>query len=158
MEEKKIIEKYLLNLLARKDYSIKQLQHKCELKKFNSIYFNEVINEFISKNYISEARYINSFIKSEFRKGRSPKFISQSLLEQNIQLSPSEILNYLDDDVNVYQEIQAILERKFKQVDTAKLKIDYHYKAKTYQKLMRMAASKGFTFSEAQIMIRELLD
>jgi SOS response regulatory protein OraA/RecX len=158
MEEKKEIEKYLLRLLARKDYSVNQLKQKCLLKKYSSHITEEVINSFKDRSYICEERYARSYIKAQFKMGRSIKLIAQELHKQDIHIAPNQIINYLENTADAYQEIRMLLKRKLKNIDTNLITNDYQYRAKNYQKLMRMAASRGFSFSEAQFLVNELLD
>ena len=101
----------------------------------------DLLQELISKNYLSNTRYAEVYILSRARKGYGPNYIKQALRQEG--LSPDliqQVLNHLEDnnpEINWAEISVKILNKKFKNLDLK----DY----KNFQKAQRFLYSRGFS-------------
>ncbi|TNH19584.1 regulatory protein RecX, partial [Testudinibacter sp. TR-2022] len=70
---------YLLNLLARRDYSVYEIQQKMRAKAFSEAEIETVIEHCQHKGWQSDQRFCQHFVLVRSRKGYGPLRIRQEL-------------------------------------------------------------------------------
>jgi len=100
----------------------------------------DLLQELISKNYLSNTRYAEAYILSRARKGYGPNYIKQALRQEGLsQDLIQQVLNNLEEsnpEINWAEISLKILNKKFKNLDLK----DY----KNWQKAQRFLYSRGF--------------
>ncbi|MED7819546.1 MULTISPECIES: regulatory protein RecX [unclassified Francisella] len=142
---------YLLYLLAKQDYSRKQLSDK--LYNRDNISPQEIeslLDEFEKNKWLSDQRFANVFVGSELSKLRGKKRIINTAVYQK-GLSQELVLSILDDqDVDWFELCKKCLQKKYK--DIKQVRSDFKLK----QKAMNYLAYNGFNFDEIDFAINEL--
>ncbi len=134
---------YLLYLLAKQDYSRKQLSEK--LFKRANIFPDEIetiLDEFEAHKWLSDERFARVYIQSEINKFRGRKRIQNAAIYQK-GLSQDLVEQCIDElDIDWYDLCYKCLTKKYK--DLEKLKSDFKLK----QKAINYLAYNGFSFDE----------
>lgn len=142
---------YLFYLLAKQDYSRKQLSDK--LYNRDNISPQEIeslLDEFENNRWLSDQRFANVFVGSELSKLRGKKRIINTAVYQK-GLSQELVLSILDDqDVDWFELCKKCLQKKYK--DIKQVRSDFKLK----QKAMNYLAYNGFNFDEIDFAINEL--
>ncbi|TNH01462.1 recombination regulator RecX [Testudinibacter sp. TR-2022] len=76
---------YLLNLLARRDYSVYEIQQKMRAKAFSEAEIETVIEHCQLKGWQSDQRFCQHFLLARSRKGYGPLRIRQELQQKGIE-------------------------------------------------------------------------
>lgn len=129
-------------ICSKKEYSpfdIEQKLYKINLSKDK---ISNIINQLKNNNYLSEERYIRSFIKDKLlinKWGR--KKIEMHLFQKQLpkQIVDKVFLEYTDEEL--INSLKPILEKKWK---TIKGESDYEKKGK----LIRYALGRGFAMKD----------
>lgn len=140
---------YLLYLLAKQDYSRKQLSDK--LHQRDNISTDEIeslLNEFEKNNWLSDERFARVFVTSEVTKLRGRKRIINTAVYQK-GLSQGLIAEYLEqENIDWFDLCQRCLHKKYK--DISVLQKDFKLK----QKAMNYLAYNGFSFDEINFAVK----
>lgn len=87
-----------LNLLARREHSVLELQHKLARRGFASAMVNVVLDQLVAEDLLNETRYAEVYAHHRVDKGYGPLRIRQELRERGVEDAiVSAILAELDD-------------------------------------------------------------
>lgn len=127
---------YLINLLARRDYSEYEIRHKMQLKGFSDNDIDQALYHCQQRNWQSDYRFCENYLLSRVRKGYGLKRIQQELRLKGIN---HQILSQVleEQDFNWQELAIACLEKKFP--DYAKVN-----DLKLKQKIWRYMSNHGF--------------
>ena len=141
---------YLLYLLAKQDYSRKQLSDKLHNRdNISSQQIESLLDEFEKNKWLSDERFANVFITSELAKLRGKKRIINTAVYQK-GLSHELVLNILEEqNIDWFELCQKCLQKKYKDIKV--LQSDFKLK----QKAMNYLAYNGFSFDEIDFAINE---
>lgn len=138
------IKSYIYRLLARREYSVSQLQQKLLQKGYLDEDVQKVINEFIASGTISDRRYTESLIRYRQSQGYGPLRVRQELQSRGI---PQEMIeDHLDITDNAwFLEISRVWRKKFKGQYPATLK--------DRGKQIRFLQYRGFTHAQIEAVL-----
>ncbi|ASG67141.1 RecX family transcriptional regulator [Francisella halioticida] len=141
---------YLLYLLAKQDYSRKQLFDKLHNRdNISSQQIESLLDEFEKNKWLSDQRFASVFITSELLKLRGKKRIINTAVYQK-GLSQELIINTLEEQsIDWFELCQRRLQKKYK--DVKFLQSDFKLK----QKAMSYLTYNGFSFDEIDFAINE---
>ena len=143
---------YLLSLLAKQDYSSKQLSDK--LHKRGNISSEEIetlLNEFQQNKWLSDQRFAENFIISEVSKLRGKKKIINTAIYQK-GLSQELIEDSLEKaDIDWFELCEKALAKKYHDIE--KLQSD----AKLKQKAINYLLYNGFSIDEIKEAINKTM-
>lgn len=127
--------------LAYREHSTSELAQKLQARHYPPEEINEVIQELCEMNYLNEARFIESFIRSKANKLIGPLRIKQELLQKGItqNISQQALDHY---DIDWFELARKAKEKKF----NLQWAEDYHTKAKQIRHLQ----SRGFDYDQIQ--------
>lgn len=135
-DNKKLIRRAALNLLARRDYTEHEIKRKLIFKGYTSTDVEMVVADLIQAGLVNNIRFAENYIYSRRRKGYGPIRISVEL--QNSGVSEDVIAELIKITDNAwFSEIRKVWQKYFK----GKLPIDYKDRAKQ----MRFLQYRGFT-------------
>ncbi len=131
----KSIKSYALKFLSKRDYAYLELYNKLKKYSDDEIVIKNVLDELSTKGWLSEERYINSYISFKSQK-YSLSRIRNTLIGKtcNPKLVEQEISKH---DLNEYDVAFKLWQRKFGVVSS-------DLKEKSRQ--VRFLANKGFNF------------
>lgn len=134
---------YILYLLSKQDYSRKQLTDKLYKRaNISDQEIEDLLNDFENRKWLSDERFVYSFIQSEVAKLRGKKRIINAAVYQK-GLSLELVEDYLDNlEVDWFDQCQKCLNKKYK--DISKIQKD----PKLKQKAINYLAYNGFNFDE----------
>ena len=69
------IKKKAFSLLARREHGVEELRTKLSLKAYNVVLIDDVITEFVTEDYLSDARYVEMMFRYHFGRGQGPRKI-----------------------------------------------------------------------------------
>ena len=130
-----------MRVLAMREHSIYELTNKLSEKALSQDVLNEVLDELIANNYVSDERFAESYIRSRANRGFGPikiraelnkKGISNQLISDHLDVSSAI---WLDNARDQYQ-------KKY----TDRAIADY----KVWTKRARFMQSRGFTAEQIQ--------
>lgn len=128
--------RYCIDLLARREYSRKELQDKMINKQFCSTDIEQVLEHCQQKNWQSDRRFCENFINSRYHRSYGPLRITFELKQKGIsELLYREIMEELD--INWQESASALLHKKFPQYTR-------NSDIKLKQKAYRYMANRGF--------------
>lgn len=141
MEEQDLKKKavnYVIGLISKKEYAVSDIKSKLE-KKYDNETIEFVINYCIDKNYISDERYAEAFIRYRVNNFYGPVKIKYELLIKKIQ--ESLIDRIMDEyEIDFVKNARIMLEKKYSIDEISNIKV----RSKAYQFLQR----RGFTFEQ----------
>ncbi len=128
-----------LSLLARREYSRRELFDKLQKYSTDKDLINEVLDYFVELNYQDDQRFIECYVRDSINSGYGPIRIKYKIQQKGI--SSSQINEYLDGlDINWKELAENLIDRRFKDQDLDDRKI----MAKVYNFLY----SRGFLASD----------
>ncbi|QLE79135.1 regulatory protein RecX [Francisella sp. Scap27] len=140
---------YLLYLLAKQEYSRKQLSDKLHLRE--NISPNEIdslLDEFEKNKWLCDKRFAETFIRNEVNKFRGKKRITNSAIYQK-GLSGELVNNTFDElEIDWFEQCSKCLNKKYK--NTSLFQTDLKLK----QKAMNYLAYNGFCYEEISFAIK----
>jgi regulatory protein len=134
-DEAKIINNTIARLLSMREHSEFELLQKLNVKGFSPKLCEQQLQLFIDKRLQSDARYLESFVRSAFNKGKGPQHIRQSLKQHNIEGVEVKESIY-NADFDWFELACKVREKRFGENPPA----DFHMK----QKQMRFLQYRGF--------------
>ncbi|MBT3981279.1 MAG: regulatory protein RecX [Bacteriovoracaceae bacterium] len=116
--------KYSVQLLSKRDYSRKKLKKKLLDKEFDSQEIEETLDKLIELNYLQEDQFTDARVRGLNSKGYGPRFISQKLKEDGIEIDEHQIEALLNEqDLYVESTFELALQKKLRSTtDHMKLK------------------------------------
>lgn len=134
----KIALAYLLNLLARRDYSAYEIQQKMADKDFSAEDIEQVLTHCQQKNWQSDQRFCENYLSARSRKGYGPTRIRQELQQKGIENSLiSQQLQHCE--IDWFAVAENLFNKKYVKFDRQ----DWTPSLK--QKAWRFMLSRGFT-------------
>lgn len=92
-----------LGLLARREHTRRELLQKLRQRGFDEAEIaNDVLDELEAQGLLSEARFVESFIRSRVESGQGPLKIRAALQERGIAANVAEVA--LDEDRSIWRE------------------------------------------------------
>ena len=157
--EEKIIYKYSIKLLTKKDYSRVKLKKKLLDKGHNEDETDAVLDLLIERKYLREDYYIEARVKGLIRKNYSKKFIQLKMRQEGLELS-------LETISSIYEMTQVTEENQIEQLINKKLDA-YKEKLKTIDdehqlwitaknKIINYLASKGHSYEKTEPVLNSL--
>ena len=135
LDEAKIINQTITRLLSMREHSQFELLQKLTAKGHSHLSCEKLLQLFIDKNIQSDQRYLESYIRSAYLKGKGPQVIRQTLKQHNIEgLCVSEQIK--DEDYDWFSLAIKVRHKKFGE----KPPVDFSDK----QKQMRFLQYRGF--------------
>ncbi|MFV9931487.1 MAG: regulatory protein RecX [Francisella endosymbiont of Hyalomma asiaticum] len=141
---------YLLYLLAKQDYSRKQLFDKLTSRDNISITeVNNLLDEFEQNKWLSDERFARIFINSEIAKFRGKKRVINTAVYQKC-LPLGLVESYLEgQEVDWFELCKQCLNKKYKDIN--KLQADFKLK----QKAINYLIYNGFDFDEINFALKQ---
>ncbi|MFL2707945.1 MAG: hypothetical protein CBD86_00090 [Gammaproteobacteria bacterium TMED226] len=129
-----------LDLISRREHSLKEIKDKLRLRYNEADTIEEVVDKLISNNLVNNLRFAEFYVISRKRKGFGPKKISYELLNKGINESISNevILNEGGWKIAATKAFN----KKFKQGPSQDFKIR--------QKQKNFLQNRGFGFKEIE--------
>nr|WP_168710941.1 regulatory protein RecX [Ningiella ruwaisensis] len=82
--QRKAIRHAITRMLSRREHSQFEILQKLKQKGYEARLSQSVLQQFINNKIQSDERYVESFVKSAYQRGKGPAFIKQSLEQQDI--------------------------------------------------------------------------
>jgi len=142
----KVVLHTAIDLLSRREHSIKELHNKLRLKDYVEEDINNVISYLLERDYLSEQRFTESVFRSRVNKGYGQQYIENELRQKGIMSSMiSDVANELS--VDWYQQALNTYSKKFNNTDIR----DQKDKAKR----IRFLQYRGFSLDEIYAVLNE---
>ena len=138
-DEKKI-RQAAMNMLARREYSRRELEDKLSQKFANSFAVTSVVNRLCTESLQSDSRYTEAFVRSKIARGQGLLKIQAELLHRGID---EELFKNICLEMKIDWNILA------KRVASRKI---FHRKPSSYKersKIIRFLQYRGFSLAEA---------
>ncbi|MDD0854576.1 regulatory protein RecX [Halobacteriovorax sp. GB3] len=147
---------YLINLIAKRDYSEYKLREKLRLKGYESSHIDESIQKLIDDGYLREDFYTDARIRGLMSKNYSPSHIKRSLEQEKIYVDESYILSIFGDNyTSVDDQVDYLVSKKIGSKPIPEGREEF-YKFKN--KIITFIVSKGHSFSAASDAFNRYLD
>lgn len=101
-----------VDLLSRREHSIKELKNKLLLRDYPSEDFDEVIDYLLDKNYLSNERFADSVIRQRINKGYGWRFIENELKQKGLDTA-TIFLARQEQSVDWYQQAELAYHKRF---------------------------------------------
>lgn len=101
LDEAKIINQTITRLLSMREQSQFELLQKLAAKGFSNTASERQLQLFIEKGIQSDQRYLASYVRGAYLKGKGPQVIRQSLQQHNIE-GAHVSLHIKDEDYDWY--------------------------------------------------------
>ena len=137
---------YLVEMLSRRDHSIKEVEDKLSGQGFSSSSIRFAIDKARASRYLDDLRFASYFVDERIRRGWGRIKIEQELRRKGIE--PNDVPGYPDeffDDLVDLDRAIAILSRR--SIPSTK----------PFDKLVRYLMSKGFSYSLARDAVKDRL-
>ena len=133
---------YLLYLLAKQEYSVKQLKIKLQNRaNLSNEEINSLLDDFIARKWVCDFRFARVFLSNEICKKRGLKRILNNAYQKG--LNSELILNIADEmQIDWFDLCLQCLNKKYK--DISKLNNDFKLKQKAISYLLY----NGFNFEQ----------
>lgn len=123
-----------VNALARREYSQAELKQK--LNDFDVEIIHAVLNYLVEKNWQSDERFTQQYVKSKSARGDGPLKIKQGLSQRGIATS---LAHSVIEEIDWFEIAKNVYAKKYTQPPTT-----LNEKAKR----QRFLAQRGFTFEQ----------
>jgi regulatory protein len=145
-DEKNKLKNYVLWLLARQEYSTKELTRKLKDKGADDDYIDVLLDWCKSKGYLDDMRYCESFIRQQVNKGLGLKRVIAEVSKKG--LDKTYILQLIDEqEVDWYQIAQNTYQKKYSYHESS---LEYKEKAKRIRYMMY----RGFSYEEIEFAMQ----
>ncbi|MFV2058938.1 MAG: regulatory protein RecX [Thiohalomonadales bacterium] len=136
--------KYLMQLLARREYSVSEVRLKLQQRQVTADVIDQTIAQFIENDWLSDSRFAAAFTRFRQAKGFGPRNIRHQLQQRGVEQSIiDQALN--NSETPWIETLQSVREKRFGKADAS----DFVSKAKQAKFLQY----RGFTDEQ----IRKLL-
>ncbi|MFC4699880.1 regulatory protein RecX [Glaciecola siphonariae] len=111
-DTRRVIRHTITRLLSRREHSQFELLTKLKQKELPEDECLSLIAQFAEKGLQSDQRYIESFVKSAYQRGKGPVFVEQSLQQQDIDsASARDIMQ--SDEFDWYEAAARVRQKRF---------------------------------------------
>lgn len=139
-KQKQKLKNYVLWLLARQEYSKKELTNKLQAKGAPDNYIEVLLQWCEQLGYIDDARYCESFLRRQINKGLGQKRVLVEALNKGVDRA--QLMQLIDTlEVDWFELAQNAYLKKYA---TTAVKLDYKEKAKRVRYMMY----RGFSYEE----------
>lgn len=140
------LEAQAMRWLARREYSVRELQQRLQGKGFPSAAVAEVLHELESRGLVSDRRFAESLVRSRVERGYGPMKIAHELRAKGVDDPLIEELVEVDDEYWVAR-LQAVWEKRFGHPPA-----DY----RDWARQARGLQSRGFTAEQVRRVIPDI--
>lgn len=140
-----------IKLLARREHSIQELNHKLKAKKFNPDEIKIVLDFLEQKKLVSDERFGEVYVRSRSQKGFGKMRIEAELKERGL---PSSLIKTILEKYFV-ADIRKVYEKKFGTFNFEQFK---QLEMKEKAKRMRYLQNKGFSQQDIHQLFNKMLD
>lgn len=137
------LKKTALTLLARREYSLQQLQQRLHSKTEDDQLVQQVISWCLSEQYQSEKRFVDMLIRSRLGKGYGPLYIYQECRQHGV---PAELV---EQQLTAEAPDWCAIARQLYEKKYANSEID---SAREKAKRLRYMQQRGFTFEHCSVL------
>ncbi|GHE87149.1 regulatory protein RecX [Thalassotalea profundi] len=134
-----------VDLLSRREHSIKELKNKLLLRDYPPEDFDEIIDYLLEKNYLSNERFADSVIRQRINKGYGWRFIENELKQKGLDTT-TIMLAKQELSIDWYQQAETAYHKRFGKSSV----IDNKDKAKR----IRFLQYRGFSSDEIMQAIK----
>lgn len=131
-----LIRRAALNLLARRDYTQREIKQKLKIKGYSLADVETIVTDLVQAGLVNDLRFAENYIYSRRAKGYGPIRISVELQSCGVQEDVIAELIKITDNA-WFSEVRKVWQKHFK----GKSPIDYKDRAKQ----MRFLQYRGFT-------------
>lgn len=135
-----------LKLLAQREHSQQELVTKLQAKGFTQEEINPVLIELAEKEYQSDKRYAQSYIRSRMNKGYGKLAISHSLKQKGISSTEINSL-FQEQEIDELSIIQKTYDKKYKTPPLTR---------EEWAKRSRFLMQRGFSTAMITVFFRHL--
>ncbi len=146
MEEKiKRARSYVLWLLARKDYSRRQLEEKLKKRELSVLEIKDLLESLIENGWYQEGTFKKVRTRQLIKRGYGPSMIKAKLGQEKVQVSKEDITQaYEDLGTSAGQEVRALIHKFLKRYTG-----QGHEGRELQNRVVQALARKGFSFDVA---------
>ncbi len=130
---------YSISLLSRREHSIFELKNKLIKKNVPSFIIDKTIEKLLGENYLSNERFIESFIRS--KKDKSKRELFFLLKQKGVDYKSCE------EEVNKIDEISRLENIIIKKIKTNK----------SEEKIIKSLVSRGFNYYDIKKVYKDLV-
>ena len=136
---------YLLKLLTRREHSVSEVREKLR-KKFPAEIENieKLIKKFVEKNWLSDSRFCEVFVRDQILKKSGPKKIIQKLFKRGVDLEL--IREKIEEEYPASDQAEIIMELAKNKYETLKKRGKGESELELRQKILRFLMGRGFDF------------
>lgn len=135
---------YAMNLLARREYSARELQQKLSTRSSVESLIHQVIEKLQHDGLQSDERFAEAFVGMRLRQGKGNRMVAMELKQKGI--SATLIQKWISDDDQWRVSLTGLIDRRF----AGQIAKDPKEKAKQ----LRYLQSRGFTYEQIQSVVR----
>lgn len=140
------IREVCLAMLARREHSQLEIRHKLQARGFEPSDIDQVLDEFVAKNWQSDARFGESYLRDRVAKGVGPARIQYELQQRGVDSEAAFQAEPQDWDVL----LERVYQRKFGDAPIR----DFKDRAKR----MRFLQQRGFGSESIRRLMKQLDD
>ncbi len=143
---------YACLLLKYRDRLKNEIINRLKEKNFSEGIINKVIEKLEQQNYLNDIKFVDEFIVSQIKKGKSLTF-ALYLLKNKFNIDPpEEIKNKFDDYRKLqYEQVITLLKRKFRS-KLSLVKTD----GQVYISVLNFLLKKGYTEQEIEKILNSI--
>lgn len=141
------IKNLLLNYLARREYSQKELSERLKNKGFAPDLYGPILHEFAARGWQSEQRFAESYARARFSRGHGLEQIAHELKQKGVAV---EIVKQALQQFSSEDQLQSLYKLWQKKYDSLPNDFKDKMKQQAYFK------SRGFSFSLINELYKKL--
>ncbi len=141
---------YVTYLVARREYSVKDIRDKLSAKYEDDGLVEYVLGYCVDKGYVSDERFAASYARAKALHGSGPDKIRFELSAKGINRDMADAA-IAELDVDFLESAVQVLRSKFKSSDLT----DYKTKCKALRSLLSRGFGSGTASSAVEIFIRD---
>tara|TARA_B100001971_G_scaffold213155_1_gene245466 strand:+ start:43726 stop:44277 length:552 start_codon:yes stop_codon:yes gene_type:complete len=147
---------YSIYLLSKRDYSKYKLTKKFKSRKYSKETIERVLQKVIDQGYLREEAYTTMRIKTLLYKGYSNYFITQKLMEEQLEVDEAWINSLREENhISTDESINYLIDKKLRLKDIPQDKEQFY---KLRDKVIRFLVSKGHNYQSAKEALNEYLE
>lgn len=132
-----------LDLLARREHSVRELSHKLAVRGFEAEHIDAVLEQLTSKGLLNEQRFVECYVHGRIQRGFGPLRIQAELRERG-----AESLDWsANTDINWFELAATARQKRFGTEEPE------DFRERTKQ--MRFLQQRGFTSEQIRAVFRE---
>jgi len=143
---------YTFRLLARRDYTVKEMKDKLRLKKYSQDEVKKTISRLLELGYLDDEKYTRCWVKNTQKyRPRSKLLMSLTLAKKGI---PEDLrIKVLDELISERDELKMALLCATKKMRS----LDKLPRKNKYEKLGRFLKSRGFSYTIITKVLEEMV-